>query len=197
MTLMYETTKWFKGGNSPSPQSLYEAESMKTTAGRWDYIKKFGFVLLSERLAKDIAKYSPLLEIGAGNGALANRISKYGADIRAVDDKSGDYPFEHEQYYPVEKMSGYAAVWAEPKRTILMAWPSLSQGWANEVLKRMRPDQTIIYIGEGLGGCTADDDFHKNLDDSFEHLHNIDMYQWHGLHDTCQVYRKLSPSQET
>jgi hypothetical protein len=48
----------------------------------------------------------------------------------------------------------------------------------------------VFYIGEGMGGCTADASFHKYLCVNFGHLHTEDLPQFPGIHDYLSVYEK-------
>jgi hypothetical protein len=49
-----------------------------------------------------------------------------------------------------------------------------------------------VYVGEGQWGCTADDEFFKLLDASWEQEKFIDIPQWDGMHDGMNIYRRLS-----
>ena len=69
----------------------------------------------------------------------------------------------------------------------------------HKVLQAMSPGQVLIYQGEGFGGCTADDAFHEELENSGlwaaapkvtqdlaeNHL------QFAGIHDRWTVWMKL------
>lgn len=49
---------------------------------------------------------------------------------------------------------------------------------------------TVIYIGEGRGGCTGDDSFHEKL--KFEYK-LVDVYwipQHFGIHDQLYIYKR-------
>ena len=48
----------------------------------------------------------------------------------------------------------------------------------------------LVYVGEGFGGCTADDDFFMSLDDGWELVKEIQILQWFGMHDTMMVYER-------
>lgn len=48
---------------------------------------------------------------------------------------------------------------------------------------------TVIYIGEGHGGCTANDAFF----DALAHWtveREVELPQWWGVHDALTVYRR-------
>jgi len=59
---------------------------------------------------------------------------------------------------------------------------------ASDTLRQFRGD-TLIYIGEGEGGCTADDMFFDRLDE-WKHIETIDIPQWDGIYDRLSVYQR-------
>ena len=48
----------------------------------------------------------------------------------------------------------------------------------------------VIYIGEGYGGCTADDLFHSELKNKYNLINEIYIPQWDGIHDSLYIYEK-------
>jgi len=55
--------------------------------------------------------------------------------------------------------------------------------------------QTVIFVGEGWGGCTGDDLFHDHLSSDFEKVEDYyDLPQWEGIHDYLAVYKRRSCS---
>jgi len=46
----------------------------------------------------------------------------------------------------------------------------------------------IVYIGEGEGGCTGDDDFHAALAKQWKLAASYEIPQWDGVHDDVCVY---------
>jgi hypothetical protein len=60
----------------------------------------------------------------------------------------------------------------------------------------MRPGQYLLYIGEGHGGCTADDGFFEStcdhqvlFDEAFNKV-SKSFVQFVGLHDMPELYLK-------
>tara|TARA_R110000803_G_scaffold158426_2_gene222707 strand:- start:742 stop:1266 length:525 start_codon:yes stop_codon:yes gene_type:complete len=153
-------------------------------------IKESGFARIDQAVAESIAEYSPLIEIGAGSGKLAEMIAAQGGDIIATDDYSGDYPFGTGDHFPVANMDARDAVLAYPDRNVLCSWPSYSHNWFTDACKEIETDIFLIYIGEGEGGCTADEEFHPYLSQCFTHIQHIPMLQYYGIHDCCDVYKR-------
>jgi hypothetical protein len=93
----------------------------------------------------------------------------------------------------VDHMPALQAVNYNVKANVLIfIWPGM-ESWPAEALrqfmKRVRADSVVLYIGEGDGGCTADDTFHNLLRMHWNLIRRVDVEQWWGLHDDCRAYR--------
>jgi hypothetical protein len=93
-------------------------------------------------------------------------------------------------------MTAEEAIWRyisflEP-RTLLMVWPSYNEDWPAQTLEKFQEagGQRLIYVGEGSGGCTANDRFHSLLEESWESVDSLSIPQWQGLHDYIEVFRR-------
>lgn len=87
-------------------------------------------------------------------------------------------------------------------RILFLCWPPYGSDMAAEALKRFKGD-LVIYIGEGGGGCTADDNFfslvgHEVWDDEgerpaqiFKEIDFHHMVQWSGIHDDLYVFERI------
>ena len=196
--ILTATDKWFADGTIPTvPDMGWDPETYGKhdyhKIDRWEYIAKYGFTLLSPELVQGMLPYGPFVEVGAGTGALANRLADAGADIVATDDMSDEYNFKHGHHFPVASSSATVTVRAHPDRTVIMSWPSYGSPWASHTLRAMAPGQRLIHIGESRGGCTADDDFFDALDKDFEEIKLLPHKRFWGLHDYCTLHRKEEP----
>lgn len=61
--------------------------------------------------------------------------------------------------------------------------------WPSETLMNYRGD-TLVYIGEGGGGCTGDDLFHEILGEEWHVEDFYEIPQWYGIHDDLYVYKR-------
>ena len=62
---------------------------------------------------------------------------------------------------------------------------------AADCLKYYQGD-TVLYVGEGCGGCTGDDNFHERLEDEFELIEEMEIPQWNGIHDWLYHYSRVA-----
>jgi len=162
---------------------------------REDYIHKYGFAIPCKEALDTIREYSPILEVGAGTGYWAALLD---CDIIATDIGRGSETlikskqwFDMGTHFSVKKMSAQTAMKKWPDRTLFFCWPSYDEPWPTEALKNLKFGKHVIYIGEGEGGCTADDEFHQELRDKFEEVEDISIPQWRGIHDNLWVYKKV------
>ncbi len=166
---------------------------------RSEYTKKFGFFLISEdfiSVTSELLQNNKVLEVGAGSGFLSYCLQKNGVDITPIDLKIDNNNYGFEQTYTeiiqinavdyIKKNNNYD--------TIIMSWPNYQNPFAYNVLKQMKKGQQLIYIGEGYGGCTADDKFFKLLQDRAFINNDLtsklkqNSYSWPCIHDEVESY---------
>jgi 16S rRNA G966 N2-methylase RsmD len=135
------------------------------------------------------------LEVMSGCGWLSLALMSRGVDIKATDDMSWH---GHEirkgkwkQVVETEKLDAIDAVkkYAKEVDLIVMSWPPYDENIGYKVLREMNrqnKNARMIYIGEGWGGCTADDEFFQHFeeieDEGFNEAANK-FQAWEGIHD--------------
>lgn len=152
-------------------------------------IKRYGFAIPSIELIEEIKKSKKVLEVGAGSGYLSKILEHY-IDIKATDSYTKKYRFMHGKYNNVQNMSAVKAINKYPDRDVLMSWPCYNSSWAYNAAKAMKSKKILYYIGEGYGGCTADDTFHKYLSKNFIEKNKIMMPNWDSIYDCLFVLQK-------
>lgn len=169
----------------------YNHGSFRNYEVRNTFINKFGFCILTDEIAKTVATYGPLIEIGAGSGYWAHEIRCAGGDIIATDPGTGSYAGNggwKNPWIEIERIGGVEAVTKYPERNLLTVWPDYSGAWAYETLCAFK-GSTVLYAGENRG-CTADDDFHDFLEKHFEEIEVINVPQFNGIHDYLGIWRR-------
>jgi hypothetical protein len=154
---------------------------------RRDFIETFGFSILDRRTVDLLHGHSPILEVGAGTGYWSHELRKAGADVVATDLVPGEgnkYRFTHG--YGVEQLGGVEAVHKYPGRTLLLVWPDYDADWSEQVLDAYM-GSTVLYVGEGEGGCTATDRFHEMLSSRFPWITRHRLHQFYGIHDCLSI----------
>jgi hypothetical protein len=91
-------------------------------------------------------------------------------------------------WHPVESGDAVMAG-SHPERSLLLCWPPYNSSFAYDCV-RSYAGSTVVYVGEGMGGCTGDDAFHTLLDDDFEVVEVVDIPTWPMMHDRLSVHRR-------
>lgn len=191
---MTEAEEWLMKelGYLPSDNwDLHLGSITEQFTAREQFIQKFGFAIITASVVQALKKYSPILEVGAGTGYWAHELSKAGVDIVATDPRKFIYSdvWQKHLFFEVSNMTGEDAVKKYPERNLLLVWPTYSSSWAASALRAFTGEK-LIYVGEGYGGCTADDDFHECLGQKFELVEEIPMSQFCGIHDRLEVFQR-------
>lgn len=165
---------------------------------RGNLIPQYAFAIPDLKALKLIAKYSPdgVLEIGAGSGYWASLLTKLGCDVIAYDSRDRKYNHDYQTptrfeslFFDIIEKDGITAIKTEShKRTLMFVWPDYATDWPFKVLKAYKGN-TVIYVGE-QGGCTADEDFEKELEKHWNLVDSYSIPQWDGLHDAMFIYRR-------
>jgi hypothetical protein len=146
-------------------------------------VQRYARAVPNEEAIRTLVQPSPIVEMGAGTGYWAWLARRAGADVVCYDmSPPNNTHISIIQEEPVE-------VARHQDRTLFLCWPPYDTPMAYEALISYK-GSTVIYVGEGYGGCTGDDAFHEKLENEWEEVQEIDIPQWHGLRDHMWVYKK-------
>lgn len=145
------------------------------------YVKKYTWAIPTWEAVKKISSYSPLVEIGAGSGYWASLIQDAGGVCVPFDVD----PWKHTFCNVLEE--GPEVLVNFPQYTLFLCWPPYDASMAADCLKYYCGN-TVIYIGEGNGGCTGDDLFHEKLEAKYKKVDWFEVPQFYGLHDKGEIW---------
>lgn len=166
------------------------------------YNKRYGFSLVTaETLGAlcTIVKDKKVLDAGSGTGFLAQALADRGcaASITAAewDGKKG-YGFER---IIRQDFAGDATTLLPGEfDVVILCWPNYDTPFAANVANAMQKGQTLIYLGEGRFGCTANEQFFDALDsgkwsyiEKATETLNASHVNFQGLHDRWRVLKKI------
>jgi hypothetical protein len=163
------------------------------------FVKQFGFVLLNNKLLDICAiflKNKFVCEIGAGTGWLSYQLQKRGINIIPIDYKpchDSDFGFK-KLHTQVLVMNGIDYLKSNFPEVVILSWPNYNTSFAYDILSILQKGQTLIYIGEEEGGCTADYAFFEllnkktQLNEKITHSLQKESLCWNGIHDTWYVF---------
>lgn len=154
----------------------------------------FSYAVPSSEALATIEKYSPIIELGAGTGYWAWLLQERGADVVAYDTRppAGKaknpwcYPFTYTQVY----RGGQSVLRrGQRHRALMLCWPPHGEDMAFECLKAFQ-GTTLIYVGEGNGGCTANHKFFDLLRAQWRVIDEVSIPQWDCIRDSLSVWRR-------
>jgi len=153
------------------------------------FTKYFSWAVPDRAAIELIARLPGVVELGAGTGLWARLVANAGGDIRGFDYKSHREGWDFRTcHFKISNRSVYAIRLYEPK-TLLLVWPPLKQSFADRALQVFKGD-TLVYVGERRGGCTADTAFFDRLDRGWNLLQRVAIPRWESMYDSLFVYTR-------
>ena len=149
---------------------------------RDELVKKYSWAVPNQEAMEEIASIGkPVVEIGAGKGYWAYMLHKNGVDIVAYDINPAE-----QSWYDV-RLGGFSVLSRYPDHILMLCWPPYDESMAMDCLNNYMGEY-VTYIGEGYGGCTADDKFHEKLEDSWELIKTVNIPVWWGINDNLTIW---------
>jgi len=194
------TTKRYGMTEFPGDTDERCHRALEASKGRERCVDLYSWAVPTEEVIEALAQFSPIVEVGAGRGYWAALLQEAGADVVAYDLLP---PSELSQNtYHRSRKKGQKRVFTEvlkgdhrtleevdASRSLFLCWPPYNMPMAFKCLKAFTGDR-LIYVGEGYGGCTGDDQFHAELEESWEEVLNIDIPTWWGIRDFLSVWER-------
>lgn len=151
------------------------------------WVKKFAWAVPSKDAQIVIATGGPVLEIGAGTGFWSLLLRRIGCDVLACDANPHINDWCSFGWTDVIK-GGPEMAAAHPERSLFLCWPPYNETMAYDALSAYTGNK-LYYVGEGYGGCTADDAFHELLNEWSRRL-VIPLPQFRGIRDHLFVFER-------
>lgn len=154
-------------------------------------VVKYAWAIPTVEVIRQLAEIAPrMVEIGAGTGYWATMLACAKVDIIAYDKAArGDNFYGHRPTWFDVKSGGVVEAAHHSDRALLLCWPPYAKPMAYLAAKCYKGD-TLIYIGEGGYGCTADESFHDLLEREWTLDQELVIPQWSGIHDSVYVYKR-------
>jgi hypothetical protein len=165
---------------------------------RHAYVRRYAWSVPDPWAVRFVACYArgALIDPMAGTGYWAYVLRQLGVDVACYDSSppipwGGNNNWHHDTptWVPVNQGFAEVAIDRHPDRVLFLSWPPYSESSAYRTLREFAGDR-FIYIGEGPGGCTGDDEFHELLDAEWHQIDARPLIQWWGLHDAITVYER-------
>lgn len=173
---------------------LDEFKKIKDKWFHWEVrdslVKKYSWAIPNQEAIDYLVSLSPIVEMGAGTGYWAYLITQAGGDIIAFD-KQPHYNSQAANQW-TEVLQGEctrlkSTLVRYPDRTLFLCWAPYNNLFAYRCLKTYKGNKLVV-VGEGWGGCTANDKFFSLLHKEWEVDKEIEIPQYYGIHDYLVGY---------
>ena len=161
------------------------------------FTNQYGWSVPSQEAIEKIKKFvegDSVLEIGSGYGMWAKLMKDDGISIYATDHITApgrDAHVPHKKsFIDVEDLNAERALQKYYGTNVLMmSWPPYESPMAATSLESFGGNK-LIFIGEGQGGCTADDRFFSILEKEWQSVGEVDIPRWTGIGDYLSFWRR-------
>ena len=161
-------------------------------AMREKFIRKFGFTVITSQAIKWIKQQAgdgPYVEIGSGNGYLANELNKWGFVVFPTEPNNcntSDYDLGRISHMKVEHFEGIEALDEYEECDVLWSWPQ-PHPRTQEILRHII-GRKLVYIGDLTDIKKSDPDTFQTLQSEFvmsaEHANN----HFQGINEVTAIF---------
>lgn len=149
-------------------------------------VDQYAWAIPNDEAIELLVSVGPIVEIGAGKGYWASLVRQAGGDIVAYDIR-----VRVDSYTGIEE-GGPEYAGAHHDRTLLLCWPPYDTDMAYDALYSYLEagGRRVVYVGEGRGGCTANDGFYDLLAQRTRWVDEIEIPTWCGIRDSLTVWER-------
>jgi hypothetical protein len=167
------------------------------------FTRKYSWAVPCPGALNTIAKYAPIIEIGAGTGYWAWLLRRQGVDILAYDAKPPDRKstngWGHTRTWTNVLPGRANKAKKHPDRSLMLCWPPrISDHPRSKSLARSCPaynslrqyrGRHVIFIG-AFSSLTGSQAFFDLLEHDFERIDKCSIPNWYGIHDYLTVHER-------
>jgi hypothetical protein len=175
-------------------------QNMARSPNRLTLARKYCWTIPDPETVRFVAQHAHdgLVDPLAGTGYWAYLLAQLGVDVTCYDLKPGTVL--HNNGWHGEDL--YAAICAKdcadavtlhPDRTLFLSWPPHGQDVGARTVLAYQ-GKRVIYVGEGHGGGTGDDELHAILERDWAEVDSHLPIQWWGQRDRVTVYERGGPA---
>lgn len=191
-----------------SPENDKYISSISSYSTRTNYTSIYAWSIYTKETLDAIASYvkdMKCIDVAGGAGLFTKFMRERGVDIDLNDlvetCEEDDLYCREYQWCHVDIPGDARDIDYSKYGCVFMFWPPCvttdeeeNDAWDIEVLKKLRPGTTVVYLGESYGGCTGSRQFHSYLDVTCEYkkdisnLLNSTHIKFYGMYDRYAVY---------
>ena len=152
-------------------------------------VQRFSWALPTDRALSAIARYGPIVEMGAGGGYWAYLMRERGIDVLAYDrERPHDENYFARHLWTRIEPGTPNTLRRHPDRSLFLCWPPNKSAMATNCLKAWS-GRHLIHVGEWRIS-TGSPGFHDRLEAGFELVDKVSIPQWEGMYDMLTVWRR-------
>jgi hypothetical protein len=159
-------------------------------------VRRYAFAIPTEAALLVLARFAPIVELGAGTGYWAHLLRRRGVDCLAFDAAPPDQGPNPHRFkaltWTAVLQGGLEVLRDHADRALLLCWPPYRDPFAARALTAYAGAR-FLYIGEPAGGHTADDAFFAQLERDWLSMQEVALPNWPGTADRLVVYRRRIP----
>jgi len=186
-----------KGHNEESIERIINDRHLLSFYKRDFFTKNYSWSIPSKTAIDEIINFignDAILEIASGHGVWAKLLQEANVNVKPTDyissPKRKGYTSDKAYDIDIEDLSANDAIRKYKNFNVLMmSWPPYSEPMAHQALQNFNGNK-LIFIGEGEGGCTGDDNFFKELNQNWNLIKEVDIPQWPHIHDYLYLYHR-------
>jgi hypothetical protein len=179
-------------------------------------VRKYAFGVPDERALACLARYAPIVEIGAGTGYWARCLRERGVDVVAYDELGEQWQawFRPSVLQNMEIRYGVRALVTQPDptrsdpvrwtellkggpevlvehadRTLLLCWPDPWSGFEEAAL-RAHLGKYVVFVGDPGNGGEGNAGFRTLLDRAWRRIDEAQVPRWYNSLDRLLVYQR-------
>lgn len=177
-------------------------------------VRKYAFAVPDEPALAAIARYAPIVEMGAGTGYWARCLRERGIDVVAYDELGDQWrawfrpsvlqdreishgvralvsqpdPTRSDPVLWTDLLKGGPSVLAEhAQRTLMLCWPDPWSGFEEAALLEYRGEY-VVFVGAPGGG--GSDGFRRLLHREWQPVEEADIPRWFNTDDRLVVHQR-------
>jgi hypothetical protein len=164
-------------------QDTHEFKGQQWFGKRQHLVDEYSWAVPNDDVLAYLNNFDYITEVGAGSGYWAKCIEEHNVythqncTVTATDSNPPD-----DTYTTVYEESAQEVT----DDVVLLVWPPVNSMMAASALSH-EPNH-VLYVGEGRGGCTANDLFFNLIEDEYGLVETIDTPSYAGVHDNFYHY---------
>lgn len=151
----------------------------------------YAWAIPDERALELVGATGRVVEVGAGGGYWAALLRARGVEVHAYDRAPAGTHYSEKLW--TEVLPGRTKpVERHADSTLFLCWPPYAERFGEIALRRYlrAGGQRVAYVGEGSGGCCADDAFFELLEAEMTEIESHSIPQFPGIHDYLTIWER-------